>query len=68
MRRRKVALHMHRDEPTIEGLLGSYRTWWFGGHYVVRLAALVVAPGQTQTLEGDKVRIPRENVAWVQEL
>jgi hypothetical protein len=61
-------MHMKDSGPTIEGLLGSYRTKRFGDHYVVELAELAVAPGQTQELGGQRVRIPRENVSWVQEL
>lgn len=61
-------MHLHGDQPTIEGLLKSYWTWLSGRHYIVDLAALAVAPGQTRELEGERVRIPRENVSWIQEL
>ena len=67
-RKRKVAIHMRDDGPTIEGLMETYRTDFNGGHYVVELAELVLAPGKTQELEGRCVRVPRERVAWVQEL
>jgi len=67
-RKRKVAIHMREDGPTVEGLLRSYRTDFSGGHYVVELAELVLAPGKTQELEGRWVRVPRERVAWIQEL
>jgi hypothetical protein len=67
MRRRKVAVHMRGSDPTIEGLLRSWWTWRFGRHYVVEMADLMLAPGNTQEL-GGTVRIPRENVSWIQVL
>ena len=54
--------------PTLEGLLRTYRTGRYGNHYVLEMAELIVAPGQTQQLDGNSVRVPRERVAWVQEL
>lgn len=69
MRKRKVAVHMIGSEPTLEGLLRTYNTGLYGGHYVLELADVVVAPGNTQELEGRRVvRVPRERVSWVQEL
>lgn len=59
---------MADSSPTVEGLLRSYRTRRYGNHYVVEMAELIVAPGQTQPLEGSCVRVPRERVAWIQEL
>lgn len=58
-----------KEGPTIEGLLRSWNPQRFGGHYVVELAELASAPGQTHQLQGEGVvRVPRENVSWVQEL
>lgn len=68
-RRRKVAIHMKaQNEPTIEGLLRSWWTWRFGRHYVVKLADLIPHPGHVTNIDGPEVRIPRENVSWVQVL
>lgn len=46
------------------------RTWstWGTWHYTVRLAKVVEGEQRTVTLEGGKVRIPRENVALIQVL
>jgi hypothetical protein len=57
-----------QNEPTIEGLLRSWWTWRFGRHYVVKLADLIPHPGHVTNIEGPEVRIPRENVSWVQVL
>lgn len=59
---------MAGDGPSIEGLLVSYRTGRYGGHYVLELAKVLEAVDASVTLEGNRVRIPRERVAFVQEL
>lgn len=64
---RRVAVHMV-DGPSIEGLLKSYRTRRYGQHYLIDHAVLVTAPDQSRELEGNRVRVPRERVLWVQEL
>ena len=66
--KRLVRLHLLNDLPSIEGLLGSYRTSRNGGHYTIELAKVIEAPDATLTLEGNRVRVPRERVAFVQEL
>lgn len=58
---------MH-DLPSLEGLLVSYRTQRQGGHYIIELAKVIESPDDTVTLTGDRVRVPRERVAFVQEL
>ena len=67
MRKRLVRIHLKGDLPSIEGVIRTWATWgtW---HYTVRLAKVVEGEQRTFTLEGDKVRIPRENVAFVQVL
>lgn len=61
-----------QDLPSIEGLLTGYFTWFRGGHYTVQLAQLLEATdvGEPRkfSLEGGRVRVPRERVAFVQEL
>lgn len=75
LRKRLVRVHLSREGqemPGIEGLMRWYRTGWCGGHYTVELAQIIEAVdnGDTRqyTLEGERVRIPRENVAFIQEL
>lgn len=53
--------------PSLEGIICRGGTDWHGGHYVIELPKMVERAG-TSTLEGERVRIPRENVAWIQEL
>lgn len=63
-----MRLHFKQDNlPSLEGIQRTWRTDWHGGHYVLELPKMVEAQG-TSTLEGDRVRVPRENVAWIQEL
>lgn len=68
IRKRLVRLHLDNDQPSIEGVLESYRTGLAGGHYVVRLAKVWESPSASVSLEGNKVRVPRERVVFVQEL
>lgn len=68
MRKRLVRLHLADDLPSIEGLLVSYRTSRSGNHYVVELAKVLEGTDQTVTLEGRRALVPRERVAFVQEL
>lgn len=58
-----------RDDtaPSLEGILRSYRTDLHGDHYVLELATAVSETGSF-TLDGQHVRIPRERVAFIQEL
>ena len=65
--KRLVRIHLKHDLPSVEGVMRSFTTWgsW---HYTVRLAKVVEGETRTVTLEGGKVRIPRENVAFIQEL
>ena len=67
IRRKLVRVHYKSDLPSVEGVMRSFATWgtW---HYTVRLAKVIEGESRTVTLEGGKVRIPRENVAMVQEL
>lgn len=71
-RKRLVRLHLENDLPSLEGLLDGYRTRWNGGHYTLRLAQLLEHSDGNQpvqySLEGGRVRVPRERVAFVQEL
>ena len=68
MRKRLVRLHMKNDLPSLEGLCRTFWTDWTGSHYVVELAKVVEGVDRTITLEGGRVRVPRENVAFLQEL
>lgn len=52
----------------MEGVLRSYRTDWHGGHYTLELAKVIEGESRTVTLDGGRVRVPRENVVFVQEL
>ena len=63
-----MAIHMVGPQPTLEGLLRTYNTARNGGHYIIEMAEVSVAPGRTEELEGRRVCIPREQVAWIQEL
>ncbi len=62
-----MRIHLKADLPSIDGVLRTWMTWatW---HYTVRLAKVVGEENETYTLEGGQVRIPRENVAFVQVL
>lgn len=61
-------MHLLEDLPSLEGLLVSYRTGRHGGHYILELVKVIEAPDATVTLDGNRVRVPRERVAFVQEL
>lgn len=63
-----VRLHLADNLPSVEGLLGSYRTGRSGGHYVVELAKVLEGTDQTVSLEGRRVMVPRERVVFVQEI
>lgn len=67
MRRKLVRIHLKGDLPSIEGVIRSWFTWgtW---HYTVRLAKIIEGEERSFTLEGGQVRVPRENVAFVQVL
>lgn len=67
MRKRLVRVHLDGDHPSIEGLVQSTRIRR-DGHYIVELASVIEAEERSFKLEGDKVRIPRERVVFLQEL
>ena len=61
-------MHFAGDTPSIEGILIGYRTGRTG-HYIVEQAAIVSAnQAQPVELTGNRVRVPRERVAFIQEL
>ena len=62
-----MRIHLKGELPSLEGVIRSWATWgtW---HYTLRLAKVVEGEKRSFTLEGGKVRIPRENVAFVQVL
>lgn len=60
-------MHLDGNHPSVEGLLRGYGVG-HGGHYVVELASVVEGENRTFKLQGDRVRIPRERVVFVQEL
>jgi len=66
--RRHVRLHLHGELPSLEGLLVSYRTGRYGNHYILELAKVIETVDASVTLEGNRVRVPRERVAFIQEL
>lgn len=68
IRKRLVRVHLKDDLPSIEGLVRTFVTDMNGGHYVVELARVLERADATVTLEGSRVRIPRERVAFIQEL
>ncbi len=67
LRRRLVRLHLEGNAPSLEGVLTGYPLH-HAGHYVLRLPALVEAEDRTVSLDGPVVRVPRERVAFCQEL
>lgn len=62
-RKRLVRVHFNNQETTIEGLLCGR----FAGHYVLQVANVLEAADRSVNLDG-KVKIPRENVLFYQEL
>lgn len=71
-RRKLVRLHLKDGLPSLEGVLDSYWTAYTGDHYTLRLAQMLEASDSTEavkySLDGGRVRVPRERVAFVQEL
>lgn len=68
MRKRLARVHLVDDLPSIEGLVRSYRSGLSGEHYVIELAKVLHGTDQTEALEGRRVLVPRERVAFIQEL
>lgn len=66
--RRLVRLHLVGDLPSLEGVLRTYRTARNGNHYILELVKVIQSPDASLTLEGEAVRVPREQVAFIQEL
>lgn len=64
-RKRKVRLHMAREEPSIEGVLLGRRP--VGGHYLVLLPTLLENAETSTSLVGH-VEVPQANVLFVQVL
>ena len=66
--KRLVRVHFVDDTPSLEGILLRFRTG-LSAHYIVEQAA-VVSPGAAQPVQltGNRVRVPRERVAFIQEL
>lgn len=67
-----VRLHLKDGMPSLEGVLDSYWTGWTADHYTLRLAHMLEANDSVDaarySLDGNRVRVPRERVAFVQEL
>lgn len=69
MSKRLVRLHFREDgTPSLEGLLCGYRTHRSGNHYVLGLVKVIKSADESYTLDGETVRVPRERVAFIQEL
>lgn len=62
-----MRLHLVGDSPSLEGLVASTRIRR-DGHYVVELASVIEGESRSFKLEGDRVRVPREQVVFLQEL
>lgn len=67
MRKKLVRIHLKHNLPSVDGVMRTWATWgtW---HYTLHLASVVEGETRSFTLDGSKVRIPRENVAFVQVL
>ena len=64
LRKRLVRLHLDGNKPTLEGVLVNF----WAGHYVLRTSNLIAGESQTIALDGPEVRVPKENVVFVQVL
>ena len=64
-RRRHVRVHQSDPAPSIEGVLVG-KPWRNAGHYVIRKAGLVLAPGQTVDSDSKEIWVPRERVLFVE--
>lgn len=71
-KKKLVRLHLVDGLPSLEGVLDSYWTGYTADHYVLRLAHMLESNDSTEaakySLDGTRVRVPRERVAFVQEL
>ncbi len=60
-------MHLDADNPSLEGLVGRLPVSR-GAHYVLELASLIEGEERTFKLDGERVRVPRERVVFLQEL
>ena len=67
MRKRLVRMHLDADNPSLEGLTGRLPIFR-GSHYVLELASLIEGEERTFKLDGNRVRVPRERVVFLQYL
>ena len=65
LRYRTVRVHQNDDAPSVEGVLVG-KPWRHSGHYVVRKAGIITAPGQTVPSESLEIWIPREKVLFLE--
>ena len=63
-RKRMVRLHLKDSQPSVEGFF----TGFWAGHYVIRVAKILVGETETETLDGPDLVVPRENVVFMQRL
>jgi hypothetical protein len=63
VRKRRVRLHLHDGNPSIEGVL----TATVNGHYLLKAAKLLKSTDETISLDGD-VEVPRRNVLLIQRI
>ena len=66
-RKRRVRLHLARNEPSIEGIFVGF----WAGHYMVATPEVLTASHgdvHRETVEGRYIRVPKPQVLFVEDL
>jgi hypothetical protein len=63
-KKRLVRLHLKGSEPSVEGFFVGF----WAAHYVIRVPKVLVAEDRTESLDGEDLVVPRDNVAFMQRL